>query len=181
MLTIDCQYWAGVACWPWPVYLSILLHQPELSPKTLLHTMFYHSTGFTLAEEQNALLFQISVPEIIFLGPDSSPRSALCLSAGFYWAPTVGQACFLKTGFWLTFLSPAQEIFQSLCWLFPGYIHSGLPLHYPKNFLPCFLTMILRILLFCERSAECNSGNSGMVWTGPAIYASPGRWPASLY
>lgn len=123
--------------------------------------------------------FRLVSQKALLLGPDSSLRTALWRSAGFYWAPTTGQAYFLKTGFWLTFLSLAHEICQSLGWLLPGSIHSGLPSHLPPNFFQCFLTTVLRILLLCKRAAAFSLGNAGIGWTGPTVYASPGRWPAT--
>lgn len=73
------------------------------------------------------------------------------------------------------FLILAVEICQPLS---PGYIHVGcITLTVlPPTFFSVSWPMALRILLFLQRSAECTSGNAGLVWTGPTVDVFAGRW-----
>lgn len=73
------------------------------------------------------------------------------------------------------FLILAVEICQPLS---TGYTHVGcITLTVlPPTFFSVSWPMALRILLFLERSAECNSGNAGLVWTSPTVDVFASRW-----
>lgn len=115
--------------WPLPEHRRVLPPQPELSPKILLHTVFRHPAGFTLAEEQNALLFQISVPESIFSGPRLISQNCALGSSWFLLSPYCMRGLFPENWFLVNISSTCSRNLPVTVLPF----HSGWPLHYPNT------------------------------------------------